>query len=71
MPELNNWLTLKEAAKRLSILIADEVDEARILKFALTGDLRLSVYFRLQTPAKLCHISITELDNYLGACPRI
>ncbi len=42
---LKKWLPLPEAAKRLSTVFEDEVTEADLLRLALDGDLKLSVYF--------------------------
>lgn len=43
--KLKEWLTVKEAAKRLSINAGEEVTEADVLRLALDGHLTLSVYF--------------------------
>lgn len=43
--KLREWLTVEEAAKRLSINSGEEVTEADILRLALDGQLTLSVYF--------------------------
>lgn len=42
---LREWLTVPEAAKQLSISFGEEVTEADVLRLALDGRLRLSVYF--------------------------
>ena len=43
--KLKEWLTLPDAAAHLSIAFGEEVSEADILRLALDGRLRLSVYF--------------------------
>ena len=43
--KLREWLTLPEAAKKLSISFGEDVTEAAVLRLALDGHLRLSVYF--------------------------
>lgn len=43
--KLKSWLTVEDAAKRLSISAGEEVTEADILRLALDGHLTLSVYF--------------------------
>ena len=43
--KLKEWLTVGEAAKRLSISAGEDVTEADILRLALDGHLILSVYF--------------------------
>jgi hypothetical protein len=43
--EYKGWLNLPEVAKYLSGVCEEEVSEADILRFALNGRLKLSVYF--------------------------
>ena len=43
--KLKEWLTVEDAAKRLSISAGEEVSEADVLRLALEGHLTLSVYF--------------------------
>jgi len=43
--KLREWLTIPEAAKRMSISFGEEVTEADVLRLALDGHLRLSVNF--------------------------
>lgn len=43
--KLREWLTVAEAAKQLSISFGEEVTDADVLRLALDGHLRLSVYF--------------------------
>lgn len=42
---LKKWLTVTDAARRLSIAFSEEVTEADVLRLALDGHLRLSVHF--------------------------
>ena len=43
--KLKEWLTIEEAATRLSASAGEEVSGADVLRFALDGHLTLSVYF--------------------------
>lgn len=43
--KIKKWLTLSEAAKHLTSVIKVDVAESDVLKFALNGDLKLSVKF--------------------------
>lgn len=43
--KLLEWLTVKDAAKYLSIVFGEEVTEDNVLRLALDGQLTLSVYF--------------------------
>ncbi|MFC1814395.1 hypothetical protein ACFL0M_00325 [Thermodesulfobacteriota bacterium] len=43
--KLKEWLTVPEAAKHLSTIFGEEMSEADILRLALDGHLKLSVYF--------------------------
>jgi len=42
---IKEWLTIKDAAKSLSISAGEKVTKADVLRFALDGHLTLSVYF--------------------------
>lgn len=42
---LKKWLTIKDAAKSLSISAGQKITQADVLRFALDGHLTLSVYF--------------------------
>jgi hypothetical protein len=44
--KLKAWLTLPDAAKHLAIVYGEDVTEADILRWALDGHLKLSVYFK-------------------------
>ena len=43
--KLKEWLTVPDAARHLSILFDEEVGEADVLRLALDGRLKLSVFF--------------------------
>lgn len=43
--KLREWLTVAEAAKHLTILFGEDVTEADVLRLALDGHLRISIYF--------------------------
>lgn len=43
--KLKEWLTVAETARHLSIVFSEDVSEADVLRLALEGHLRLSVYF--------------------------
>ena len=43
--KLKEWLTVADAARHLSIVFSEDVAEADVLRLALDGRLRLSVYF--------------------------
>ena len=43
--KLKEWLTVPDAARHLSIVFGEEVSEADVLRLALDGHLKLSVYF--------------------------
>jgi len=42
---LKEWLTLPEAARHLSLIFGEEVNEGNVLRLALDGHLKLSVNF--------------------------
>lgn len=60
--KLKNWLTVPEAARHLSILFEEEVNEADVLRFALDDHLTLSVYFVNEVSAR-CGRLITYEDE--------
>lgn len=43
--KLKEWLSVTDAAKYLSVVFGEDVTEGDVLRFALEGRLRLSVYF--------------------------
>lgn len=51
---LKKWLTLSEAAKHLTSVIKVDVAESDVLKFALNGDLTLSVKFVNPAYGSIC-----------------
>lgn len=51
--KLKQWLTVNDAAKRISISADEEITEADILQLALDGHLTLSVYFVNHTRGRL------------------
>lgn len=52
--KLKKWLTLDEAATRLTSTVDQEITEADILRLGLDGMIRLSVYLPGNVPAKRC-----------------
>jgi len=50
--KVKEWLTVVDAARHLSIVFGENVTEADVLRLALDGRLRLSVYFVNHTMAK-------------------
>ncbi len=50
--QLKNWLTIPEAAKYLSIMFGEEVNESDVLRLALDRHLKLSVNFVNHAHAK-------------------
>jgi hypothetical protein len=50
--KLKNYVTTQEAAQYLTILLGIEVSQAQVLRFALDGSLKLSVYFANSVKAK-------------------
>lgn len=51
--QLKEWLTLPEAAKRLSVIFQEEVSESDILRLALDGRMLLSAYLVNGASARL------------------
>lgn len=43
--KLKEWLTVPDAARHLTILFGEEVSEADVLRLALDGQLKLSIFF--------------------------
>lgn len=50
--QLKEWLTVPKAAQHMAIVFGEDVNEADVLRFALDGQLQLSVYFVNQTSAR-------------------
>ncbi|UVM07129.1 hypothetical protein [Pseudomonas laurylsulfatiphila] len=64
--KLKEWLTVKDAAKRLSISTGEKIKEADVLRLALDGHLTLSVYFVNHAkgrPARIEPISLKHVNN--------
>lgn len=63
--KLKEWLTVPDAAKHLSVLFGEEVNEADVLRLALDGHLILSINFLNFTYARLGYIvsSYQEVKN--------
>lgn len=53
MFKLKEWLTVRDAARHLSIMFGEEVNEADVLHLALDGHLKLSVNLVKGTKAKI------------------
>jgi hypothetical protein len=63
---LKEWLTVKDAAKRLSISTGEKIKEADVLRLALDGHLTLSVYFVNHAngrPARIEPLGIQHVNN--------
>lgn len=61
--KLKKWLTVPDAAKHLTIVFGEEVTEADVLRFALDGDLRLSVHLVNGAYARPCFlVNVEELE---------
>jgi len=63
---LKEWLTVKDAAKRLSISTGEKIKEADVLRLALDGHLTLSVYFVNHAngrPARIEPLGIKHVSN--------
>lgn len=60
--KLKKWLTIDEAARRLSIEVGEEVTNADILQLAVDEQLRMSVNFPHNWYGKICDIT-TDLDK--------
>jgi hypothetical protein len=64
--KLKEWLTIPDAARRLSILLDDEVSDADVLRLALDGRLKLSVFCPKPTPALVGSItSVANVSDHL------
>jgi len=48
--KLKKWLTLKDAAKQLTISTGEEITDIDILKFGAEGQLRLSLFLGASIP---------------------
>ncbi len=61
--KLKEWLTVPETVRHLSTMFNEEVSEADILRFALEGHLRLSVYFVNSVPAR-CGVRLLTFKQW-------
>lgn len=67
---LKEWLTVADAARHLSIVFGEDVTEADVLRLALDGRLRLSVYFVNHAKArcgKVVRYSEAELSEAIAS----
>jgi len=62
--KLKKWVTLPEAARYLSLLFGEEVNEAEVLSLALDDNLKLSVNILHGTFAKPCLGTTTDLKEF-------
>jgi hypothetical protein len=64
--KLKEWLTVADAARRLSKSLEEEVSEADVLRLALDGRLQLSVFFTQPSPALLgTMITVEDASDHL------
>jgi hypothetical protein len=61
---LKEWLTLPEAARRLTDTFKEQVTDADVLRFALDGRLKLSVLFANFTTARYGKVTPIEDASY-------
>ena len=59
--KLKKWLTIDEAAHRLSIELGEDVTKADIFQLASDEQLRISVNFPHDWDGKICHVT-TDLE---------
>ncbi len=65
--KLKEWLTVNEAARHLSVLFGEDVNEADILRLALDGNMTLSVNFVNHAEAKRQKIiPIEDAERIVG-----
>jgi hypothetical protein len=68
--KLREWLTIPDTAKHLSNIFEEEITEADVLRLALEGKLRLSVYFVNHTkarPGKTVRYTRADLETDVAA----
>lgn len=65
--KLKKWLTVEDAAKRLSISVGEDVTEADILRLALDGHLTLSVYFVNHAKGRPVRIELLSSQHFSNA----
>lgn len=63
--KLKEWVTVPDAAKRLSVTLGEEVTEADLLKLSLDGHLRLSVHFVNHATARYGRIGVPGKARYV------
>jgi hypothetical protein len=70
--KLKKWLTVPDAAKHLTTVFGEEVTEADVLRFALDGELKLSIqlvngaYGRPCVPVNIEELEWDEMPNLCG-----
>lgn len=67
--KLKKWLTIPETARYLSIVLDEEVTEADVLRLALDGHLKLSIYFVNIKTAQLGKIVTWDETEWFCAPP--
>lgn len=65
--KLKKWLTVADAARRLSISVGEDVTEADILRLALDGHLTLSVYFVNHAKGRIARIELLSSQHFSNA----
>lgn len=58
--KLKKWLSIEEAAKRLSIELGEEVTESDVLQLAVDEQLRISVNFPHDWVGKVCYLTTDD-----------
>jgi len=70
--KLKEWLTVPDAARHLSIIFGEEVSEADLLRLALDGHLKLSVYFVNHAVARCGKVvSHEEIESVFSNLPNL
>ena len=67
---LKEWLTVEEAANRLSTVFKEDVSDADVLRLALDGHIKLSVNFVNHATAKLGKV-VSWVDTEWKLLPRL
>ena len=60
--KLQDWLTIDEAARELSEIVSDGVAPADVLRLAIDGHLRLSLYLPVKVTVRCQRIADNSLD---------
>lgn len=71
LEKFKDWLTIEDAAKRLSISAGEDICEADILRLGLDGHLTLSVYFVNPVKGNLRDIERLGKDHFEYGGPQI